>query len=96
MEFNTTFFDAQCHHNSAFLSIFHHSKEKEKETDYRSLLPSWIQVAVCPHTATLFTIFVMAMKVQKTYQIEDIGRNQKENTWVILLVAYCGNVMGVS
>lgn len=31
-----------------------------------------------------------------TYQIEDIGRNQKANTWVILLVTFWGDVMRVT
>lgn len=38
----------------------------------------------------------MAMEIGKAYQIEDIGRNQKENTWVILQITLGGNVMEVT
>lgn len=37
----------------------------------------------------------MTMEVGKAYEI-DIGRNQKEKTWVILQVTLWGNVTGVT
>lgn len=76
------------HHSSAFLQY--------STTFKRRGTAAFLNTNKFVPTLMHWFSFVMAMVVWKTSHIEDIGRNQKENTWVILLVAFWGNVMGVT
>lgn len=75
-----------------FLSIFYNSRERDKGHCNFSDADDSFSPAYCTH----WVISVMPVEIGKAYQIEDIGRNQKENTWIILQVTLWGNVMGVT
>lgn len=72
-----------------YLSVFHYSRERGRGTS--KVITNFLDAnnSLPPHSCTAWAIFVIAMEMWKIYQIEDIGRNLKGNTWVICVGYIC-------
>lgn len=95
MELSTTFGWPALQYYCLSFSQYFTTQEKEAEAHQRSSQTFLMQITVCllepflSYSCTAWAIFVIAMEMWKIYQIEDIGRNLKGNTWVICVGYIC-------